>query len=298
MIESNTENRKETLACLIIDDPLLKPKYGCLDYEKLLEEMKAHDFFTEIAFIPWNYKRSDAETVQVFYENPEYYALCVHGCNHIGNEFGGTDYIKIRKLAATALWRMEQHKKLTGLPYDPVIVFPQGHFSSVSMKALKDQGYFAAFNSKLSATDREQLTLDEYQQPVTLAYHGFPLFLRRYPKDKNLFKQDLTTGRPIIIVEHHHAFRDGYGAITDLVDWINGLGDIRWTSLLSIAEQYLGYKAHLDRPSTNPSSTSPALNTKVFLRRILSEIRDNYIDRNTSMAKLYKRVRGWVSANS
>ena len=27
---------RETLACLIIDDPLLRPKYGCLDYEKLL----------------------------------------------------------------------------------------------------------------------------------------------------------------------------------------------------------------------------------------------------------------------
>ena len=39
-----------TLACLIIDDPLLRPKYGCLDYTKLLQEMKEHNFFTEIAF--------------------------------------------------------------------------------------------------------------------------------------------------------------------------------------------------------------------------------------------------------
>ena len=298
MIASNTDNRKETLACLIIDDPLLKPKYGCLDYNKLLKEMKAHNFFTEIAFIPWNYRRSNTETVRVFNENPQYYAMCVHGCNHVGNEFGGTAYKKIRGLAATALWRMEQHKKLTGLPYDPVIVFPQGQFSSVSMKALKDQGYFAAFNSNLRATDRNELALEEYHQPATRAYHDFPLFLRRYPRDRNLFKQDLGTGRPIIIVEHHHAFRDGYAAITNLVDWINSLGDIRWTSLLSIAEHYLGYKAPTDRQIPTPSSTPLALNAKVFLRRILSEVRDNYIDSSSSMARLYKMIRGWVSSNA
>ena len=82
-------NPNQTLACLIIDDPLLRPKYGCIDYEKLLEQMKAHDFFTEIAFIPWNYKRSDPKTIRLFAENRDYYAICVHGCNHLGNEFGG-----------------------------------------------------------------------------------------------------------------------------------------------------------------------------------------------------------------
>ncbi len=43
-----------TLACLIIDDPLLIPRYGKLNFAKLLREMNEHNFFTEIAFIPWN----------------------------------------------------------------------------------------------------------------------------------------------------------------------------------------------------------------------------------------------------
>lgn len=291
MNKSKSESPKETLACLIIDDPLLKPQYGCLNYKKLLEEMKAHNFFTEIAFIPWNYRRSNPETVRLLSENDDYYALCVHGCNHLGNEFGGGDYKELNKLAATALWRMEQHKRITGLPYDPVIVFPQGRYSSVAMKALKDQGYFAAFNSTLKATDREELPSAEYERPQTSAYHDFPLFLRRYPRDKSHFKQDFDSGRPIIVVEHHHAFRDGYGAITDLVDWINNLGNIRWTSLLSIAEHYLGYKAPIDRQITKSPSTPQASNAKVFLRRLLSEGRDNYIETNSSLAKLYKMVR-------
>jgi len=286
------ENPRETLACLIIDDPLLRPQYGCLDYAKLLEEMKVHKFFTEIAFIPWNYKRSDAKTVCLFADNADYYAICVHGCNHIGNEFGRGTYQELSALSSTALWRMEQHKRLTGLPYDPVTVFPQGRFSSVAMRALKDQGYFAAFNSTLRATDGEELPAVEYQRPATTIYHDFPLFLRWYPKDKSYIVQDMAMGRPIILVEHHGAFRNGYKAMTDTVDWINSLGNVRWTSLLHIAEYYLGEKVVAIDPSIMPSPLPMLLNCKVALRRFLSEARDNHVETNGLLTKAYMMVRG------
>jgi hypothetical protein len=287
------ENPRETLACLIIDDPLLRPKYGCLNYEKLLEEMKVHDFFTEIAFIPWNYRRSDAKTVRLLADNADYYAICVHGCNHIGNEFGGENYRELSDLASTALWRMEQHKTLTDLPYDPVIVFPQGRFSSLSMQTLKDHGYFAAFNSTIRATDREEPPAIEYQRPFTTIYHDFPLFLRRYPKHKIQFVQDITAGRPIIIVEHHGAFRNGYKTMTDLVDWVNSLGNIRWTSLLHIAEHYLGKKAAATEQSIMRPPSRMLLNCKVALRRFLSEARDNHVETNSLLTKAYTMVRSW-----
>jgi hypothetical protein len=293
VITPAVEKPRETLACLIIDDPLLRPKYGCLDYKKLLEEMKVHNFFTEIAFIPWNYKRSDAKTVRLFADNADYYAICVHGCNHIGNEFGGGNYRELNYLASTALWRMEQHKTLTGLPYDPVIIFPQGRFSSVAMQTLKDQGYFAAFNSTIRATDREEPPAIEYQRPFSTKYYDFPLFLRRYPKQKFLFVQDITSGRPIIIVEHHSAFRNGYKTMTELVDWVNSLGNVRWTSLLHIAEHYMGKKAVTTGQSITPSPSRMLLNCKVALRRFLSEARDNYVETNGLLTKVYKMVRSW-----
>jgi hypothetical protein len=292
MGEIETEKNKENLACLIIDDPLLKPKYGCLDYAKLLKAMKDHRFFTEIAFVPWNYRRSDPNIVQLFSDNAEYYALCVHGCNHLGNEFGRGHYEELRALANTAMWRMEQHKKLTGLPYDPVFVFPQGRFSSVAMKALKDQGYFAAFNSTLQATDIEELSDREFQQPATMIYHDFPLFLRRYPKDESQFIKDINMGRPILIVEHHSAFRIGYKMITDLIDRINSLGNVRWASLLHIAEHYLGKKATIFRPSAISYPSLLRSNAKVVLRRFLSEARDNYVETSNLLNKVYKLVRG------
>lgn len=291
MTVQEIETSKQTLACLIIDDPLLRPRYGCLDYEKLLEEMKAHGFFTEIAFIPWNYRRSDPRTIRLFADNRDYYAICVHGCNHLGNEFGWGNYQELSGLASAALWRMEEHKRLTGLPYDPVMVFPQGRFSSMAMKALKDQGFFAAVNTTICATDREEPPVSEYQRPFTAVYHDFPIFLRRYPKSKLLFEQDIHFGRPVIIVEHHTAFRSGYQKMTDLIDWINSFGNIKWTSLLRIAEHYLGKSwGETDQPS--PPRNCVHMSVKAVFRRSFCEFRDNYVERSSLLGKIYRVVRG------
>lgn len=286
--------KKETLACLVIDDPLLKPRYGCLDYRKLLEAMKEHNFFTEIAFIPWNYKRSDAKTVKLLADNPDYFGICIHGCNHTYNEFGGSNYQELSNLSAIAMWRMEQHKRLTGLPYDPVMVFPQGLFSSVAMQALKNQGFLAAFNSGLQATDRNEVPASEYQFPATSIYADFPLFLRRYPKDKAYFIEDVAHGRPILIVEHPKIFQDGYKSITDVVDWINNLGHIKWTSLLDITENYFGRKDNTNAAAQR-SFVPPwplTFRAKVALRRFLSEVRDNYVEPSRFLTKAYRILNG------
>lgn len=285
--------QKETLACFVIDDPLLQPSYGCLDYRRLLEEMKDHNFFTEIAFIPYNYRRSHKETVRLFADNPDRFAICVHGCYHTRNEFGSVNYNELRELSSTALWRMNQHKKLTGLEYDPIMVFPQGRFSTVAMRALRDEGYFAAVNSTIAGTDSEGVPATELSKPFTRIYHDFPLFLRRYPKDRSLFLQDLASGRPIIIVEHHSVFRNGYTTVTKFVDWLNSQRNIRWVSLFDIAENYLG-KTSPDayRTAPVPAAMQFGASCKVLARRMLSEARDQYIGTNNVLEMVYRKLRG------
>jgi hypothetical protein len=71
----------ETSACLVIDDPLLKPTHGFVDFQELLSLMKRHNFSTNIAFIPWNWRRSAPGVVRLFRENPEHFSLSVHGCD-------------------------------------------------------------------------------------------------------------------------------------------------------------------------------------------------------------------------
>jgi len=281
----------EILACLVVDDPLLRPRYGFLDYGRLLEEMQFHGFFTEIAFIPWNYRRSDPDTVRLLAHNSEYFALCVHGCNHTGNEFGGTTYDELAPLARTALWRMEEHTRLTGLPFDPVMVFPQGRFSSVAVKALGDAGYVAAFNSTLEATDSADVPAAEYHHPASMMYGGFPLFLRRYPVDRSGFLGDVASGRPILVTAHHGSFRHGYKPVTDFVDWVNGLGSVKWTSLSAIAEHYSGTMAPGAARNLLPSRLPRRFAMRVAARRFLSEVRDEYVDRSDLLGRVYRAVR-------
>lgn len=289
--EKYNKTKNEILACLIIDDPLLKPSYGCINFTKLLEQMKNHVFFTEIAFIPWNYKRSDPKTVRLFADNPDHYAICVHGCNHTRNEFGQIDYDNLSSLTSLALYKMELHKKITGLSYDPVFVFPQGYFSSVAMKVLKEQGFFAAFNSIIEATDiKTPPSSIEYLKPATTIYWDFPLFLRRHPNNKEHFIQDIKNGRPLLIIEHHNSFRNGYKKITDLIDWINNLGNIKWTSLLNIAECYLESKFTGTKIIT-PLLINIKSSSKVTIRRVLSEARDNIIEKNDLLAYAYAKIR-------
>src|SRR5438876_2866647 len=46
------------LACLIVDDPLLRDRHGFLRYDTLLAAMEHQNFATNVAFVPWNYGRS------------------------------------------------------------------------------------------------------------------------------------------------------------------------------------------------------------------------------------------------
>src|SRR5260370_11516087 len=59
---------QETSACLIIDDPLLKPRYGFLAFRELLQLMNKQTFATTIAFIPWNWRRTNRGTVEPFHQ--------------------------------------------------------------------------------------------------------------------------------------------------------------------------------------------------------------------------------------
>jgi hypothetical protein len=81
----------ETNACLVIDDPVLKSTHGFVNFQELLSLMKRHKFSTNIAFIPWNWRRSSPEVVRLFRENPESYSISVHGCDHTRAEFGSAD---------------------------------------------------------------------------------------------------------------------------------------------------------------------------------------------------------------
>jgi hypothetical protein len=127
-------------ACFIIDDPLLKKRYGFLEYKRLVEMMRHHSFSTCIAFIPWNYRRSSNRVGEFFSSKGVMPSLCVHGCDHTAAEFATTEVESLRSKAQLALQRMQEHQLISGVAFDDVMVFPQGLFSAEAVAALKKVG--------------------------------------------------------------------------------------------------------------------------------------------------------------
>jgi hypothetical protein len=360
----------EQHASVIIDDPLLRPTYGFLNFERLLELMKRNSFQTTVAFIPHNFRRNSKRITRMFLENAAYFSLCFHGNDHTGAEFASADPVLLNTMLQIAEQRMDLHSKETGLECDRVMVFPQGNFSVEAMAVLRSRNFDCAVNTV--SHPRQQvvrLTLGEIAQPAVLRYGGFPLFLRRKSVDTQSpdIAFNLFFGRPTFIVEHHDVFRHPE-CLVDAVCRINSISPaIRWSSLGTAASgailrrrstdstfQVRAYSRHVrisnsfdsaeqiaiewkdfdpedsvaqvlkdgkpcevfvsDKtgvrlsarlgPCTagtfsvvysNPLTTLEGLgfqrNVWAFLRRRLSEVRDNYVSKNAPMTAAAKMLR-------
>jgi hypothetical protein len=224
----------QSYASVLVDDPLLRPNYGFLNFDRLLRLMEEHDFKTTIAFIPHNFRRNSRRIVRVFQQNADRFSLCFHGNDHTGGEFAATNPTSLNTMLQTAQRRMAEHSTITGLPCDRIMVFPQGRFSIEAMAALRSHNFDAAVNTVPRPYGQcERLTLRELAEPAVLRYSGFPLFLRkcsRHTQDADIaFK--LLFGIPILIVEHHDVFADPQ-TLVEAVRRINRAAPgIRWSSV-------------------------------------------------------------------
>jgi hypothetical protein len=218
-------NAPQANACLVIDDPLLKPTHGFVDFEELLSLMKQHNFSTNIAFIPWNWRRSAPEVVRLFRENPKCYSLSVHGCDHTQAEFGSSNRQRLYWKAEQAAERMNHHRSMTGIHHDPVIVFPQGIFSEAAMSVLKHTDLIGAVNNDVVSADPcpRTITISDVWDIAVMRY-TFPLFTRRYPWEGiENFAFDALLGKPAIAVIHHDYCSDHGARLVNFVKQVNAL---------------------------------------------------------------------------
>ncbi len=202
--------KPEPHACVIVDDPLLRPTYGFLNFEHLLGLMQRHNFHTTIAFIPHNFRRSSPRIIRMFEENPNRLSLCFHGNDHTSAELAATDPVSLNTIVQIAEKRMIRHGEITGLDCDRVMVFPQGKFSVEAMSLLRFNNFDCAVNTvPHPMNEPARLTLGELAQPAVVRYGQFPLFLRKgsVRTEKADIAFNLFFGRPILIVEHHDVFQ-------------------------------------------------------------------------------------------
>lgn len=225
---------KDVHANFIIDDPTLKNSYGFLDYQKLLAACGQTGCASTIAFIPYNYKKTNNATAALFKTRGDVFSLCVHGCDHTEAEFASTDGNSLDWKVRTATKKMEAHRRNHGLNYAPLMIFPQGLFSVEAMGALKKHGYWAAVNSHLVPRNPGpvRLKLSDLLDPAVMAYEDFPLFARLYPREIADFAFFAFLGKPLFIVEHHDYFKKGYADFKAFTGAVNALsGRVRWASL-------------------------------------------------------------------
>jgi hypothetical protein len=224
----------EVGACLILDDPPLKRKYGFCDFRLLDAQMKDHAFTTSIAMIPWNARRTSAEMASLVRASEGRLTVSVHGCDHTAREFGVNSVSELSAKVESVKRRMEQHREATGIPHEAIMIFPQGIFSRESLRVLQEHGFVAAVNTEpLPFPAREALTIGDAWALAITKYSSFPLFTRRYPADGLAnFAFDILLGKPCLIVEHHGFFKGEHRDVVRLVNALNSLSTpLRWRSL-------------------------------------------------------------------
>jgi hypothetical protein len=227
-----------SFASIIIDDPLLRRDYGYLNFPSVLALAQRHNFHTTISFIPHNYRRNSDGIIRMFRENPHRLSICFHGNDHTKAEFASTDTAFLNRILTTAEDRMNEHERMTGLHCDKVMVFPQDNYTVQALEVLNSRNFRAAVSSPHPVGDQISLTIADLAQPAVVRFAGFPLFTRdfiRHARTQDIaFK--LFFGKPVLIGEHHDAFKDPE-PLLDVVRRINSIDpSIIWWGLENIAE--------------------------------------------------------------
>ncbi len=224
-----------TSASLIVDDPILKRRYGFLRFGEVLAAMAKHDFSTTIAFIPWNWRRTNRQTADLFLQNDRRYSLAIHGCDHTAGEFGSRSLASLNHKIKAARRRADRHLQVTGVRVSPIMVFPQGVYSPEAAYVLKCNNFIAAVNTEVNPVgDGIPHTLvRELWDVAIMQYSSFPIFTRRYiSHGLENFAFDAFLGKPCLLVAHHDVFKNEARDLIAFIGSLNSLaGGVRWGTL-------------------------------------------------------------------
>ena len=278
----------EINACLIIDDPLLKPTHGFVKFDCLLSLMKRHNFSTNVAFIPWNWRRSASEVVRLFRENPEHFSLSVHGCDHTRAEFGSSSQQRLYWKAQQALERMNRHESITGISHDRVMVFPQGIFSEAAMSALKRTDLIASVNNDIISADRHPraIRISDVWDIAVMGY-TFPLFTRRYPWEGiENFAFDALLGKPAIAVIHHDYCSDHCARLVKFIEQLNALPSApTWRNLGEVVR-----RSYRQREVSPGAMEVEMYGTEVRIENLSGQSKHFFIRRRESEPSAIQRI--------
>lgn len=237
-------------AGFVIDDPLLRKRYGFIEFPSLLRSARQLGYRVTLAYIPWNYRRTNRRDSALFREYKDCFGVCVHGCDHSNNEYGVPDYAVLRAKSRRAMDRMAVFAERTGIDFEPIVVCPQEQCSSEGWRAFADTPELLAMvNTGCMPRNlpEPEICAADLLAPAQDKSFGFPIFKRHYGGDMAPFAMALFLGKPAILVEHHDYFRNGNAPIEAFVSSLRKMApETKWRPLSTIARE-----SHLRRTSAD-----------------------------------------------
>ena len=217
-----------------IDCPNLARRYGFLNLFELQRSVRQLDVAATMTFIPWNFRRTSPEIVNLFKREWPRLSICLHGCDHAESEFSKATCDEAWLLVQLGLSRMTAMQEETSLPFERVMVFPEGRFSGEAMRALRASEMLAAVNTELvDCQTGEGVRGSELLRPAIMSFSGFPLFMRR-PADASLadFALDLLLEKPCLVAANHRYYENGLKSMQSTLESLKTLQeDLVWTNL-------------------------------------------------------------------
>jgi hypothetical protein len=227
-------------AAFQLDDPNLhRPRYGHVRYAELVRDADEHDYHAAMAMIPLDAWYANRSAVRLFHERGDRISLLMHGNDHVLGEFTQERPEAERvALLAQAMRRIDAFEARTSIAVGRVMVAPHGDCSDPMMAAMARTGMEALcieWPYWWRTSSRAPALLSGWE-PGEFLVDGMPV-LPRHPvqhgTDEVLFRAFL--GGPLVFTGHHDDVADGLAVFRARAAFVNGLGEVRWTSLGEMA---------------------------------------------------------------
>ncbi len=231
-------------AAFVVDDPNLHTgSYGYLNYRELIAHAERYGYHVGLATVPLDGWMCNGRAASLVRRSPGAVSLLMHGNSHLSGELGRlTDDRAAVSSLAQAECRVSAFERRSGIPVERVMAPPHELCSTAALAAMFRLGFEGACIGRRHPW-RDHDSLSRLTDARLLKWHptdlmdaGLPIVPRRpidYSRDDLVFSALLR--QPLILFAHHWDFANGLDLLEQATDEMNGLGDVRWGSVGSIA---------------------------------------------------------------
>lgn len=253
-------NKPGTRACFMFDDPNLHScKYGYLCFSTLASFARRSQCHISFATIPLDQYYINANAAQIFRGNSRELSLLIHGNDHTYRELG-RELKPSQSLAkiAKAVRRIKHFEKRSGICVSRVIAPPHGAFTFSMARCCAAQGIEAAcvsWGSLWSSNPDENSTRLLGADAIAII-ESLPIIprFRLARESQNHILLAMYLEQPLVLAGHHWDVADGFSVLSELSEFMNGIGEIKWLDMSAIARSNLWWCHHEDVLYVRPFS--------------------------------------------